>query len=116
MDEEGYIFVVDRKKDIIITEGYNIYPTEIERVILKLDKVAMCAVGKEPDELKGELAKAFVVLKPGETATEERILLCCREHLANYKVSRGVYFVEVLPKTITGKIMRRKLGDLLEPA
>lgn len=115
MDEEGYIFVVDRKKDMIITAGYNIYPAEIERVILKLDKVSMCAVGKEPDELKGELAKAFVVLKPGETATEEEILSFCREHLANYKVPRGVYFVDDLPKTSTGKIMRRKLADLLTP-
>ena len=115
MDEEGYIFVVDRKKDMIITAGYNIYPAEIERVVLKLDKVAMCAVGKEPDELKGELAKAFVVLKPGETATEEEILSFCREHLANYKVPRGVYFVDDLPKTSTGKVMRRKLADLLTP-
>ena len=115
MDEEGYIFVVDRKKDMIITAGYNIYPAEIERVILKLDKVAMCAVGKEPDELKGELAKAFVVMKPGETASEDEILSFCREHLANYKVPRGVYFVDDLPKTSTGKVMRRKLADLLAP-
>jgi len=115
MDEEGYIFMVDRKKDMIITAGYNIYPAEIERIVHKLDKVAMCAVGKEPDELKGELAKAFVVLKPGETATEEEILSFCREHLANYKVPRGVYFVDDLPKTSTGKVMRRKLADLLTP-
>ncbi|MGA2403066.1 MAG: AMP-binding protein, partial [Syntrophobacteraceae bacterium] len=115
MDDEGYIFVVDRKKDMIITAGYNVYPAEIERVVLKLEKVAICAVGKEPDELKGELAKAFVVLKPGETATEEEILSFCREHLANYKVPRGVYFVDDVPKTSTGKIMRRKLADLVKP-
>ena len=115
MDEEGYIFVVDRKKDMIITAGYNVYPAEIERVVLKLDKVAICAVGKEPDELKGELAKAFVVLKPGQTATEDEILSFCREHMANYKVPKGVYFVEDVPKTSTGKIMRRKLGELLKP-
>ena len=82
--------------------------------MLKLDKVAMCAVGKEEDEVKGELAKAFVVLKPGEKATEQEILSFCREHLANYKVPRGVYFVDDLPKTSTGKVMRRKLGDLLD--
>ncbi|MGO9371246.1 MAG: class I adenylate-forming enzyme family protein [Syntrophobacteraceae bacterium] len=116
MDEDGYIFVVDRKKDMIITAGYNIYPAELERVILKLEKVAICAVGKEPDELKGELAKAFVVLKPGERATEDEILSFCREHLANYKVPRGVYFVDDVPKTSTGKIMRRKLADLVKPA
>jgi long-chain acyl-CoA synthetase len=116
MDEDGYIFVVDRKKDMIITAGYNIYPAELERVILKLDKVAICAVGKEPDELKGELAKAFVVLKPGARATEDEILSFCRQHLANYKVPRGVYFVDDVPKTSTGKIMRRKLADLVKPA
>jgi long-chain acyl-CoA synthetase len=116
MDEDGYVFVVDRKKDMIITAGYNIYPAEIERVVLKLEKVAICAVGKEPDELKGELAKAFVVLKPGERATEDEILSFCREHLANYKVPRGVYFVDDVPKTSTGKIMRRKLAELVKPA
>jgi long-chain acyl-CoA synthetase len=115
MDEEGYVYVVDRKKDLIITAGYNIYPAEIERVVLKHEKVAICAVGKEPDEFKGELAKAFVVLKPGETATEEEILSFCREHLANYKVPKGVYFVDDVPKTSTGKIMRRKLAELLQP-
>jgi long-chain acyl-CoA synthetase len=73
-------------------------------------------VGKEPDELKGELAKAFVVLKPGQTATEDEILSFCREHMANYKVPKGVYFVEDVPKTSTGKIMRRKLAELLKPA
>jgi long-chain acyl-CoA synthetase len=73
-------------------------------------------VGKEPDELKGELAKAFVVLKPGARATEDEILSFCRQHLANYKVPRGVYFVDDVPKTSTGKIMRRKLADLVKPA
>lgn len=114
MDEKGYVFIVDRKKDMIITAGCNIYPAELERVLLKHPKVAMVAVGKEPDELKGELAKAFVVLKPGEDATETELIAFCREHLVSYKVPRGIYFVEDLPTTSTGKIMRRKLMDLVQ--
>ena len=74
---DGDIFVVDRKKDMIITSGYNIYPAEIERVVLKaLVKAAMCAVGKEPDERRGELAKAFVVLKPGKRRQKRKFCPC----------------------------------------
>lgn len=113
MDKDGYVFIVDRKKDMIITAGYNIYPAEIERVLLKNPKIAMAAVGKQPDQLKGELARAFVVLKPGEEATAEELIGFCREHLASYKVPRGIHFVDDLPKTSSGKIMRRKLLDLL---
>ena len=111
MDEEGFFYIVDRKKDMIITAGYNIYPAEIERVLLKHPQVAMAAVGKEPDPVKGELAKAFIVPKPGQTLTGEEIVGFCREQLASYKVPRGVYFVDDLPKTSTGKIMRRSLSS-----
>jgi long-chain acyl-CoA synthetase len=112
MDEEGNFYIVDRKKDMIITGGFNVYPAEIERVLLEHPKVAMAAIGKELDELKGELAKAYIVLKTRETATEEEIISFCRKHLAAYKVPRGVYFVPDLPKTSSGKIMRRKLSEL----
>jgi long-chain acyl-CoA synthetase len=112
MDEEGNFYIVDRKKDMIITGGFNVYPAEIERVLLGHPKVTMAAIGKELDELKGELAKAYVVLKTGETATEQEIISFCREHLAAYKVPRGVYFVPDLPKTSSGKVMRRKLSEL----
>jgi long-chain acyl-CoA synthetase len=112
MDAEGYIYIVDRKKDMIITAGYNIYPAEIERVIAAHPAVAMVAVGSQPDEVKGEVAKAYVVLQTSAQATETEILVFCREHLAAYKVPRAVQFVADLPKTSTGKIMRRQLRTL----
>lgn len=112
MDAEGYLYMVDRKKDMIITAGYNIYPAEIERVIAAHPAVAMVAVGSQPDEVKGEIAKAYVVLKQGAQADEAAILAFCREHLAAYKVPRSVRFVTDLPKTSTGKIMRRQLRML----
>lgn len=112
MDAEGYLYIVDRKKDMIITAGYNIYPAEIERVIAAHPAVAMVAVGSQPDEVKGEIAKAYVVLKEGAQADEAAILAFCREHLAAYKVPRSVQFVTDLPKTSTGKIMRRQLRML----
>ena len=112
MDEEGYIHIVDRKKDMILTAGYNVYPAELERVIAAHSAVAMVAVGSQPDELKGEIAKAYIVLKTGVQTDEESILAFCREHLAGYKVPRRVQFVADLPKTSTGKIMRRRLRML----
>lgn len=112
MDADGYFYVVDRKKDMILTAGYNIYPAELERVIAMHLAVAMVAVGSQPDETKGEIAKAYIVLRPGAEADEDSILAFCREHLAAYKVPRRVQFVEDLPKTSTGKVMRRKLRTL----
>jgi long-chain acyl-CoA synthetase len=112
MDGEGHIFVVDRKKDMIITAGYNVYPAEIERVVAAHPSVALVAVGSQPDELKGEIAKAYVVLRAGATADAEAILAHCRQHLAAYKVPRAIQFVADVPKTSTGKIMRRALRTL----
>ncbi len=112
MDEDGYYYVVDRKKDMILTAGYNIYPAEIERVLAAHPAVAMSAVGRKPDEVKGEIAKAYIVLRPDAKAEEKEITDFCREHLAAYKVPREVQFVADLPKTSTGKIMRRKLHTL----
>jgi len=112
MDPEGYFHIVDRKKDMILTAGYNIYPAEIERVVAAHPAIAMVAVGAIPDETKGELAKAYVVLKAGTAVTDQEIIEFCRKHLAAYKVPRAVQFVDDLPKTSTGKIMRRKLIDL----
>ncbi len=113
MDEEGCIFLVDRRKDMIVTAGYNVYPAEIERVLLKHPVVAMAAVGKVPDELKGELAHAFIVVKTDAAADKTEIIEFCRQHLAAYKLPRDVHFVDALPTTSTGKIMRRELGKLL---
>jgi long-chain acyl-CoA synthetase len=115
MDADGYIYIVDRKKDLIITAGYNVYPAELERVIAAHPAVAMVAVGSQPDAIKGELAKAYVVLKAGAQVDAAAILAHCREHLAPYKVPRAVQFVADLPKTSTGKILRRELKTLDTP-
>jgi long-chain acyl-CoA synthetase len=112
MDDEGAIFIVDRKKDMINTAGNKVFPAEIERVIAAHASVAMVAVGSQPDAMKGEIAKAYVVLKPGAKADTDGILALCREQLAAYKVPRSVQFVPDLPKTSTGKIMRRELKTL----
>jgi long-chain acyl-CoA synthetase len=112
MDPEGYIHVVDRKKDMILTAGYNVYPAELERVIAAHPAVAMVAVGSQPDALKGEVAKAYIVAKTGAKIDEEGVLSFCRERLAAYKVPRLVQFVTDLPKTSTGKILRRQLKTL----
>ena len=115
IDQDGCVYIVDRKKDMIITGGYNVYPAEIERVLAANSKVALAAVGKQNDELKGEIAKAYIVLKEGEHATEDEIIAFCREELAAYKCPRKVQFVKDVPKTSTGKIMRRDLNTLDHP-
>jgi long-chain acyl-CoA synthetase len=112
MDEQGYLYVVDRLKDMILTGGYNIYPAEIERVLQEHPGVAMVAVGGVQDPVKGELAKAYIVPKEGATPSEEEIIAYCKQHLAPYKVPRLVKLVASLPQTSTGKIMRRELGKL----
>ena len=115
MDEDGCIFIVDRKKDMILTAGFNVYPAELERVIAAHPDVALVAVGSVPDEEKGELAKAYIVPKTGSTPEAGEIIAFCREHLAAYKVPRAVQFVDDLPKTSTGKVMRRELHTLAAP-
>ena len=112
MDEDGYFYIVDRKKDMILTAGYNIYPAEIERVIAGHPSVAMVGVGAKADPNKGEIAKAYIVLKPGGSADAEEIIGYCRKHMAAYKVPREVQFVPALPTTSSGKIMRRELKTL----
>ncbi len=112
VDEDGYYFMVDRKKDMLLTGGFNVYPAEIERVLAGHPSVAMNAVGRVLDDVKGELAKAYIVLKPGASATEDEFVNYCREHLAAYKVPRMVQFVDALPTTSTGKVMRRELSTL----
>jgi long-chain acyl-CoA synthetase len=112
MDEDGCVFIVDRKKDMILTVGFNVYPAEIERVVAGHPDVALVAVGSIPDEAKGELAKAYIVPKTGAAPDADNIIAYCREHLAAYKVPRAVQFVDDLPKTSTGKVMRRELKTL----
>src|SRR4051794_21749985 len=112
VDDDGYFTIVDRKTDMILTAGFNVYPAELERVLCMHPAVALAAVTGVPDEAKGELAKAYVVLKPGSTATAEELVAHCRGHLAAYKIPRAVQFVDEVPITASGKIMRRLLKDL----
>ena len=111
-DADNYLYIVDRIKEMIITAGYNIYPSEIERVIADHPAVQIVAVGAIPDTAKGELAHAFVILKQGAGLDETELLAHCRAQLAAYKVPKAIHFVTDLPKTSTGKIMRRALHTL----
>lgn len=108
-DEDGYLFIVDRKKDMIIAGGFNIYPREIDEVLYQCPKVAEAVSLGIPDEYRGETVKAFVVLKPGETATDEEIIDFCRQRLTRYKVPTVVEFRDSLPKSAVGKILRKSL-------
>ncbi|MDD7965344.1 class I adenylate-forming enzyme family protein [Actinomycetospora lemnae] len=115
MDATGHVFVVDRRKDMIITGGYNVYPAEVERVLAAHPKVAMVAAGPVPDAVRGELACAYVVPVAGTDPTEEELVAYAGEHLAAYKRPRLVRFVDALPATSTGKIMRRELIKQFTP-
>ncbi|MDF2626721.1 MAG: long-chain fatty-acid-CoA ligase [Symbiobacteriaceae bacterium] len=111
MDEDGYLYIVDRKKDMIIAGGFNIYPREIDEILFQHPAVLeACSVGLS-DEYRGETVKAFVVLKPGATATEQEILDFCKERLAAYKRPKAVEFIEALPKSTVGKVLRRVLAE-----
>ena len=107
MDEDAFYYLVDRKFDMIISGGENIYPAEIEEVLYRHGKILESAVIGVPDDEWGEQVKAVVVLKEGKSATAEEIIDYCREHLASYKVPRTVDFVSDLPKTDTGKILKK---------
>jgi long-chain acyl-CoA synthetase len=109
MDEEGYFYIVGRKKDLIIASGFNIYPIEIENVIYQHPAVAEACVFGIPDPYRGETVKVAIVLKKGMRVTEEQIIEWCNERIARYKVPRLIEFREQLPKTMVGKILRRKL-------
>jgi long-chain acyl-CoA synthetase len=112
MDDDGYATIIDRKKDMILTAGFNVYPAELERVLCMHPAVALSAVGGIPDEAKGELAKAYIMVKPGSRVTGEALIAHCREHLAAYKVPRAIQFVDSVPMTASGKIMRRMLKTI----
>jgi long-chain acyl-CoA synthetase len=109
MDENGYFYIVDRKKELIKPGGYQVWPREVEEVIAAHPRVMEVGVAGIPDPYRGETVKAWVVLKPGETASEEDIQAWCREKLAKYKVPTHVEFRQELPKTTVGKILRREL-------
>jgi long-chain acyl-CoA synthetase len=111
MDDEGYFSIVDRKKDLIIAGGYNIYPREVEEVLYEHPKVQEVCVAGVPDPYRGETVKAFVVLRSGERATTEEIREFAKARLAAYKVPRTVEFRDELPKTMIGKVLRRALVE-----
>jgi long-chain acyl-CoA synthetase len=108
-DEDGYYFIVDRLKDMILRGGFNVYPREIEEVLYAHPAVAEAAVIGVPDQALGEEIKAVVALKPGQSATEQELMEYCKERLAAYKYPRSVELRESLPKTATGKILKREL-------
>ncbi len=111
MDEDGYFYIVDRKKDMILVGGYNVYPREIEEVLFEHEEVAEAVAVGIPDEYRGEAVKAFVVKMQGSGVTEEEILAFCKERLAPYKAPKSVEFRDELPKSAVGKLLRRVLAD-----
>ena len=112
MDADGYVTIVDRKKDMIIASGFNIYPKEIDELLMTHPKVLeVCTIGV-PDAYRGENVKTYIVVKPGQTLTEEEVKAFCRDSLAAYKVPKLVAFIDALPKSAVGKILRRELRDL----
>ena len=109
MDEDGYLTVVDRKKDIIIAGGFNVYPVEIDDVLMGHPQILeACTIGIE-ESYRGETVRAYVVPVPGGEVTEEQIIAHCRENLAAYKIPRSIVFVDELPKSAVGKILRREV-------
>jgi len=109
MDEDGYVFLTDRKKDLIKTSGFQVWPREVEEVLAAHPAVAEVGVAGVPDSQRGEMVKAWVVLRPGQTATLDDLRRHCREKLAPYKVPTEIEFRQELPKTLVGKILRREL-------
>lgn len=111
MDDNGYFFIVDRKKDMIITGGYNVYPRDVEEVLYQHPAVQEAAVAGVPHEYYGEMIKAYVVLKEGASVSEDELIQFCKEQLASYKAPKEVEFRQSLPKTLVGKVLRRVLVE-----
>src|SRR5438046_6405613 len=111
LDGDGYLFIVDRKKDLIKTSGYQVWPREVEEVLAMHPAVREVGVAGVPDPLRIEAVKAWVVLRDGQTAAEHELRAFCREHLAPYKVPAKIEFRSELPKTMVGKVLRRALRD-----
>jgi long-chain acyl-CoA synthetase len=111
LDEEGFTVITDRKKDLILVGGFNVYPRDVEDILFTHPKVAIAAVVGVPDEKSGETVKAFIQLKPGETATEQEVLEWCKDKMAGYKRPRMIEFREEVPVSNVGKVLRRVLRD-----
>lgn len=115
MDEEGYVTIVDRRKDMIVTGGENVYSTEVENALYLHPAILECAVVGVPDEKWGEAVQGIVVLKPAAQATEEELIRFCKERIARYKAPKSIDFISALPKTGSGKIEKKKLRDRYWP-
>jgi long-chain acyl-CoA synthetase len=111
IDAEGYIHITDRKKDMVLVGGFNVYPRDVEDILFQHPKVAIAAVVGVPDPKSGEAVKAYIQLKPGETATAEEILAFCKDHMAAYKRPKYIEFRDTLPMSNVGKVLRRLLRD-----
>jgi long-chain acyl-CoA synthetase len=112
LDDDGYLSIVDRKKDMIIAGGYNIYPLELDDVLMGHPKILeACTIGV-PDEYRGETVKAFIVTREEETLNQEEVTQYCKENLAAYKVPKMFEFIDELPKSAVGKVLRRKLKEM----
>ena len=111
VDEDGYFKIVDRKKDMIIVGGFNVYPRDVEEILYQNPKVLEAAVIGVKSAKSGEQVKAFIVLKKGQNATEDEIQAFCRERLTAYKVPKFYEFRDDLPKTMVGKVLRRALAE-----
>jgi long-chain acyl-CoA synthetase len=111
VDEEGWVYLVDRSKDLIIASGYKVWPREVEDVLYTHPAVREAAVVGVPDDYRGETVKAYVSFRPDLSASADELIAFCRERLAAYKYPREVELLDDLPKTPTGKILRRELRD-----
>jgi len=109
IDHDGYVYIVDRKKDMVNVRGLNVYPKEIEELLYQHPKIAEVAVIGVKDEHKGEVPKAFVALKEGNSMTQNEVVHYCREKIASFKVPKYVEFRDALPKNATGKILKKDL-------
>jgi fatty-acyl-CoA synthase len=111
MDDEGFIYIVDRQKDMYISGGENVYPAEVENVIYQLPEIAEAAIIGVPDKKWGETGKAYIVLKPDCNLSEEDIINHCLKNLAKFKIPASVDFIAALPRNATGKVLKRNLRE-----
>jgi long-chain acyl-CoA synthetase len=111
IDPDGYLFITDRKKDMVLVGGFNVYPRDVEDILFQHPKVAVAAVVGVPDAKSGEAVKAYIQLKPGATATVEEIMAFCKENMAGYKRPKSIEFRDSLPMSNVGKVLRRLLRD-----
>ncbi len=110
-DKDGYFFIVDRKRDMIVSGGFNVWPSEIENVILTSSAVQDCAVIGVPDEKWGEAVKAVIELKPGQRITSEEVIAICKEQLGSVKSPKTVEFSDELPRSAVGKVLKKDVRE-----